>query len=71
MILKSELVPVVLAGGQGSRMGNTEKGLINIHGTPQYKYLVDQVSSIFNEVVISIRKEQSAYFELTEKTYFV
>ena len=34
MIEQNQITGIVLAGGRGSRMGGTDKGLQNFNGTP-------------------------------------
>jgi len=65
------LVPVILAGGYGSRLGYTEKASLNIHGVPQYQYLSSLLGEYFEEIIISLRTEQMSLFSSSDKMDFV
>ncbi|MBK9257025.1 MAG: molybdenum cofactor guanylyltransferase [Saprospiraceae bacterium] len=71
MCTDKSLIPVVLVGGYGSRLGYTEKGLLNINGIHQYQFLSDLLLTFFDKVFISLRSEQIPFYSRTENMEFV
>ena len=53
---------LLLAGGHSSRMGQP-KSLISYHGKPHYQYAAELLSIYCEQVFISCRQEQEAWFE--------
>lgn len=46
---------LILAGGQGSRLGYREKALLDINGKPLISYAISAIEDIVDEVIISVR----------------
>ena len=53
---------VLLVGGRSTRMGR-DKFAMEINGRPQWKFMVDELSTFFDQVFISCRQDQAAHFE--------
>ncbi len=67
MTLEPELprgwpVAAILAGGQGLRMGS-DKGLLEVGGEPLFLRLVRGLSSVFSELIISLRADQLSPYQ--------
>ena len=43
MICKDDLTIGILAGGKATRMGNNDKGLVNVGGTPFVEILINKI----------------------------
>lgn len=49
---------VILCGGKSARMG-ADKGLLELKGRPLYQWVLESISTVVDEIVISVsRKEQ-------------
>ena len=63
------LSAVILSGGKGSRMGR-DKGLVRLGHAPLVRYVAEVLSSIADEVLVSVAKgRRAAYAELLDKEY--
>jgi len=52
---------VILAGGQGSRMGGQDKGLVLLHGQPLYQHVLQQLRPQVDSVLISANRHLDRY----------
>ncbi|GAM76721.1 molybdopterin-guanine dinucleotide biosynthesis protein mobA [Vibrio ishigakensis] len=52
---------VILAGGQASRMGGNDKGLIELNGKPLIKHVLDRLSAQTAHITINANRNQDAY----------
>ena len=52
---------VILAGGQGSRMGGADKGQITYRGRPLVEWVLDALGAQAGELVISANRNLDAY----------
>lgn len=52
---------VVLAGGQGRRMGSVDKGLKELRGKPMVLWVIERFSPQVNEVLINANQNLEAY----------
>jgi molybdenum cofactor guanylyltransferase len=52
---------VVLAGGQGSRMGGVDKGLQPFRGRPMVAHVVERLASQVEELLINANRNPEAY----------
>ncbi|MFT7243224.1 MAG: molybdopterin-guanine dinucleotide biosynthesis protein A [Candidatus Azotimanducaceae bacterium] len=55
---------IILAGGQGVRMGRENKGLVSFNGKPLIQSAIDRVSPQVDELIISANQNISAYQSL-------
>lgn len=61
--LDPSVAAVILAGGQGSRMGGADKGLIAYRGRPLVAWVLETVLPQVNAVVISANRYLDRYAE--------
>jgi molybdenum cofactor guanylyltransferase len=52
---------VILAGGQGSRMGGADKGLINYRGRPLVEWVLEVLAPQVDDIVISANRNLERY----------
>ena len=52
---------VVLAGGQGRRMGSVDKGLVLLHGRPMVRHALDRFVPQVDEVLINANQHAEQY----------
>lgn len=52
---------VILAGGQGSRMGGQDKGLLPLQGKPLYQHVLQRLQPQVNIVLISANRNIDRY----------
>ena len=65
-ISKKEISVVILAGGQGSRMGGKDKGLIKFRKLPLIAHVVNIVKPKVNRILISANRSLDEYSEYGE-----
>ena len=63
-ISPSEITAVILAGGQGQRMGGQDKGWVSFNGQPMICHVLNQVSSQVSCVLINANRSQKEYRSL-------
>ena len=56
-----KITGVVLAGGQGRRMGNVDKGLQPLHGKPMIASVLDRFAPQVDEVLINANRHLDHY----------
>jgi molybdopterin-guanine dinucleotide biosynthesis protein A len=59
----SEICGLVLAGGQGRRMGGVDKGLQLLHGRPLIKHVIERLHPQVNSVLINANQNLDRYAE--------
>lgn len=52
---------IILAGGRGSRMGGTDKGLVTLHGRPLIAHVLAKLKPQVNSILINANRELNAY----------
>jgi len=55
------LTAVILAGGQGSRMGGVDKGLVEYRGRPLVAHVLERIRPQADEILISANRNLEAY----------
>lgn len=55
------LAAVILAGGQGRRMGGADKGLLDYRGRPLVEWVLDALAPQVGEIVISANRNLDRY----------
>ena len=56
-----EVTGVVLAGGQGSRMGGVDKGLQPFRGKPMVAHAIERLAPQVDELLINANRNPDAY----------
>jgi molybdopterin-guanine dinucleotide biosynthesis protein A len=56
-----DLAAIVLAGGQGRRMGEADKGLMLLHGRPMVSWVLECVTPQADETIISANRNLERY----------
>ena len=52
---------LVLAGGQGRRMGSIDKGLVPLKGRPMVRHVVDRLAPQVDEIIINANQHLEEY----------
>ncbi|NAW69916.1 molybdenum cofactor guanylyltransferase MobA [Vibrio sp. V27_P1S3P104] len=61
MLLPSQTSWVILAGGQASRMGGKDKGLIKLNGKPLIEHILERLTPQAKHVLINANRNQLDY----------
>lgn len=64
----TSIAAVILAGGQGSRMGGEDKGLVPFKQDPMISWTLEKVRPLVDTLVISCNRNQSVYAGFGEQT---
>jgi molybdopterin-guanine dinucleotide biosynthesis protein A len=60
----AKVTGVVLAGGQGSRMGGVDKGLQPFRGKPMVAHAIERLAPQVDEILINANRNPDAYAQL-------
>lgn len=60
---KTNITGVILAGGQGRRMGGVDKGLQDLDGRPLVQWVLDRLAPQVDSVVINANQNLARYAE--------
>ena len=58
---KENLSAVILAGGRGSRMGHSDKGLIRLAGCPLIEHVIERIALQVSSVLINANRNLTEY----------
>lgn len=61
MSVTDQVAAVILAGGQGRRMGGADKGLMEYRGRPLVEWVLDALAPQVGEIVISANRNLDRY----------
>ncbi|MEZ8944208.1 molybdenum cofactor guanylyltransferase MobA [Vibrio sp. 10N.222.54.B12] len=61
MLLPTQTSWVILAGGQASRMGGKDKGLVELNGSPLIQYVIDKLSQQDVSITINANRNLESY----------
>lgn len=62
-LLPQDLTALILAGGQGRRLGGLDKGLVRLHGRPLIEFVLRVLTPHADRVLISANQHQDSYRE--------
>lgn len=57
---------IVLAGGQGRRMGTVDKGLQQLHGRPMVAHVLERLAPQVDALIVNANQNPDAYAEIGE-----
>lgn len=66
---KHKIVGLILAGGQGQRVGKQNKGLLKLHNKPLAAHLLERLQPQVNKVVISANQDIEQYKKIVPEVY--
>jgi molybdopterin-guanine dinucleotide biosynthesis protein A len=58
---ESGVTGLVLAGGQGRRMGSVDKGLVPLRGVPMVRHVLDRLRPQVSEILINANQHRAEY----------
>jgi len=58
---ESGVTGLVLAGGQGRRMGSVDKGLVSLRGVPMVRHVLDRLRPQVSEILINANQHRTEY----------
>jgi molybdopterin-guanine dinucleotide biosynthesis protein A len=61
VINKESICGVILAGGQGKRMGGHDKGLVNYHGQPLIEQIINRLKPQLDTLMINANRHLDQY----------
>ncbi|WP_139683918.1 molybdenum cofactor guanylyltransferase MobA [Vibrio tasmaniensis] len=61
MLLPTQTSWVILAGGQASRMGGKDKGLVELNGSPLIQYVINKLSQQDVSITINANRNLESY----------
>ncbi|MEZ9746283.1 molybdenum cofactor guanylyltransferase MobA [Vibrio splendidus] len=61
MLLPTQTSWVILAGGQASRMGGKDKGLVELNGSPLIQYVINKLSQQDVSITINANRNLNSY----------
>lgn len=64
MIDRREITGIVLAGGQGRRMGGVDKGLVELEGRPMVQHVIDRLAPQVGALVVNANQNTERYAAL-------
>ncbi|MBP8140226.1 MAG: NTP transferase domain-containing protein, partial [Burkholderiales bacterium] len=62
--MRDDVTGVVLAGGQGRRMGGVDKGLVPFRGSPMAAHAIARLAPQVGAVVVNANQNADAYAAL-------
>ena len=61
---KSQISAVILAGGQGMRMGKVNKGLLSLQGQAMIRHVIGRLEPQVSRIIISANQDVDVYRDL-------
>jgi len=55
------ITALILAGGQGRRMGGEDKGLLQLGGRPLFRHVIDRLQGQVDQILISANRHLAEY----------
>lgn len=63
----SSITGLILAGGQGARIGGADKGLVELHGLPLVEHVLGRLAPQVSSVMISATRNLDRYRQLVPR----
>jgi molybdopterin-guanine dinucleotide biosynthesis protein A len=64
VIARADVTGIVLAGGQGRRMGGVDKGLVRLDGRPMVAHVIDRLAPQVGPILVNANQNADAYAAL-------
>ena len=64
MTRREDVTGIVLAGGQGRRMGGVDKGLVSFRGSPMAAHAIARLAPQVGAIVVNANQYADAYAAL-------
>ncbi|BAL22415.1 molybdenum cofactor guanylyltransferase MobA [Azoarcus sp. KH32C] len=61
MSTREKITGVILAGGQGRRMGSVDKGLVELGGRPMAEWVIERLGPQVDELIINANQNAERY----------
>ncbi|MBD5801429.1 Molybdenum cofactor guanylyltransferase [Azoarcus sp. Aa7] len=61
MSAREKITGVILAGGQGRRMGSVDKGLVELRGRPMAEWVIERFGPQVDELIINANQNAERY----------
>ena len=61
--VREKITGVMLAGGQGRRMGSVDKGLVTLRGRPMAAWVLERLRPQVDELIINANQNNERYAE--------
>jgi molybdopterin-guanine dinucleotide biosynthesis protein A len=68
-INKENITAVILAGGQGSRLGGLDKGLVMLNQQPLIQHVITRIQPQVSKIIISANRNHEEYAALQYPVY--
>lgn len=66
MLLPMQTSWVILAGGQATRMGGQDKGLVQLNNKPLIQHVIERLAPQTERILINANRNQSAYTQFAQ-----
>lgn len=66
---RDRITGVLLAGGQGSRMGGVDKGLVSLRGRPMAEWVLERLNPQVDELIINANQNLERYAEFGYRVF--
>ena len=60
-MIPTAITGVILCGGQATRMGGNDKGLLPLHGKPLYQHVADRLQPQLTTIILSANRNLAEY----------
>lgn len=58
---ETKTIGIILAGGEGRRLGGVDKGLVNAQGRPLIEYVIDALDTEVDDILIIANRHHDSY----------
>jgi molybdenum cofactor guanylyltransferase len=58
---REQITAAIIAGGKGRRMGNQDKGLVEMNGRPMISYIIERLQNQVGQMIINANRHLDTY----------
>lgn len=58
---RTKTIGIILAGGEGRRLGGVDKGLVNVQGRPLIEYVIEAIHPDIDDILIVANRHHDSY----------